>query len=356
MSNRRIPIRGDIWQEENPNFDNSMDYHAQANQAIEELRASEPGSPEELEQFRIRFLGSKGIIRNLMAAIRDIPADRRKEFGQLVNRLKQMAEARLEDYKARLEPAGDQADMDIDLTLPVRAVRVGTHHPISIIRRKIITIFEGIGFSVADGPEIEDDWHNFTALNIPRDHPSRDMQDTFFIRKNPDIVLRTHTSPVQIRAMMQQAPPIRIISPGTVYRCDNDATHSPVFHQVEGIYIDERVGFTDLRQTLNYFVRQMFGDDVEMRLRPSFFPFTEPSAELDIAWTSEGGRQWMEILGCGMVDPAVLENCHIDSGKYMGFAFGMGIERIAMLKFGIRDIRLFYENDMRFLRQFTGVV
>ncbi len=318
-----------------------------------EIEQYEPANAEEVEQFRIQYLGAKGAIKRLFGAIKDIPNEQKKAYGQLVNQVKQTAEAKWEAWKEQF--AGQQQQQQAgDLTRPIVQGAPGARHPLSIIRNKIITVFNRIGFTVAEGPEIEDDWHNFTALNIPADHPARDMQDTFFLQRHPDIVLRTHTSPVQIRYMEEHEPPIRIISPGRVFRVDNDSTHSPVFHQVEGLYIAKGVSFAELKQTLYYFVNEIFGEGTEVRFRPSYFPFTEPSAEMDIAWKKDGKDSWMEILGCGMVDPNVLENCNIDPDIYTGYAFGMGVERIAMLKYGIRDIRLFYENDVRFLRQFTA--
>ncbi len=321
---------------------------------LTEIEAFTPANPEELEQFRIKYLGSKGLIKSLFAGIKDTAPEQRRDYGQLVNRIKQAAEDKVKTFRQKLENEQASHGPELDLTLPGRGRETGSLHPITLINRQIIDIFRHLGFSIAEGPEIEDDWHNFTALNMPPDHPARDMQDTFFVQRDPDIVLRTHTSPVQIRTMEKHRPPIKVISPGRVYRSDNDATHSPVFHQVEGIYIDQNVSFAELKQTLFYFVKEMFGEDTEVRFRPSFFPFTEPSAEMDIAWEKNGKKDWMEILGCGMVDPAVLENCDIDPDKYTGYAFGMGVERIAMLKYGIRDIRLFFENDLRFLKQFRA--
>lgn len=322
-------------------------------QLIAEIEAFTPSSAEELEQFRIQYLGSKGLLKELFAAIKDVPNEQKREYGQAVNAVKQAAEDKLDAYRNRFAQTKD-GPATADLTRPTVQEQPGARHPISIIRNRIIDIFGHIGFTVADGPEIEDDWHNFTALNIPEDHPARDMQDTFFMKDGNGMVLRTHTSPVQVRYMEAHEPPIRIISPGRVYRVDNDSTHSPVFHQVEGLYIAEGVSFAELKQTLYYFVERMFGAGTEVRFRPSFFPFTEPSAEMDISWERNGEKGWMEILGCGMVDPNVLDNCNIDPERYTGYAFGLGIDRIAMLKFGIPDIRLLYENDLRFLKQFTA--
>lgn len=320
---------------------------------LQEIANYTPANAAEVEQFRIHYLGAKGVIKGLFGAIKDIPNDQKKAYGQLVNQVKQAAEARMETWNTQFagQPQQQQAG---DLTRPIVQNAPGARHPLSIVRNQIINVFTHIGFTVAEGPEIEDDWHNFSALNIPEDHPARDMQDTFFLQRNPDVVLRTHTSPVQIRYMETHQPPIRIISPGRVFRVDNDSTHSPVFHQVEGLYIAKDVSFAALKQTLYYFVNEVFGEGTAVRFRPSYFPFTEPSAEMDIAWNKDGQASWMEILGCGMVDPNVLENCKIDPDVYTGYAFGMGVERIAMLKYGIRDIRLFYDNDVRFLRQFTA--
>lgn len=322
-------------------------------QLLKTIESFTPSSTEELEQFRIQYLGSKGLLKELFAAIKDIPNEQKRDYGQAVNAVKQAAEDRLEAFRDQFTQA-KVGSATADLTRPTVQEQPGARHPISIIRNRIIDIFGHIGFTVADGPEIEDDWHNFTALNIPEDHPARDMQDTFFMQGAPGMVLRTHTSPIQVRYMEAHQPPIRIISPGRVYRVDNDSTHSPVFHQVEGLYIAEGVSFAELKQTLYYFVERMFGAGTEVRFRPSFFPFTEPSAEMDISWERNGEKGWMEILGCGMVDPNVLENCNIDPERYTGYAFGLGIDRIAMLKFGIPDIRLLYENDLRFLKQFTA--
>lgn len=320
---------------------------------LSQIQSFAPKDAAELEQFRLKYLGTKGLLKQLFARMKELPAAERKDYGQQINAIKAAAEEKFTALSEKFESPTKAQQGQLDVTLPTRLHPLGSRHPISIINRQIIDIFTRIGFGVAEGPEIEDDWHNFTALNIPPDHPARDMQDTFFVQRNPDWVLRTHTSPVQIRTMEKSTPPIRIISPGRVYRRDNDSTHSPVFHQVEGIYIDENVSFADLKQTLYHFVEQMFAPDTRVRFRASYFPFTEPSAEMDIEWEKNERKTWMEILGCGMVHPRVLENCNIDSDKYTGFAFGMGVERIAMLKYGISDIRLFYENDVRFLRQFS---
>ena len=321
---------------------------------------------EEVEQFRLRFLSKKGILTELFAAMKSIPAEEKKQYGAQVNELKQAAEAKLASFQEMLEAAADQAAAtDIDLTLPAEPLTLGARHPISLIRERILQIFSRIGFTVADGPEIEDDWHNFTALNLPEHHPARDMQDTFYISTDPAWLLRTHTSNIQIREMEKGKLPLRIVCPGRVYRNETISARSHCFfHQVEGLYIDENVSFADLKQTLYFFVKEMYGDDVKVRFRPSYFPFTEPSAEMDISCLLCKGAGcnvckhtgWLEILGCGMVHPKVLEHCNIDPEKYTGFAFGMGVERPALLKYGINDIRLFSENDVRFLKQFGGVV
>lgn len=331
-----------------------------------EIAAYTASGAKSAEEFRIKWLGTKGIVKNLMAEIKNVTD--KKLFGQVLNEFRQLAEAKYEELKSL--PAPDsQLTTDIDLTLPGDPVPIGSRHPISLVRNRIVSIFQRLGFSVADGPEIEDDWHNFTALNLPEHHPARDMQDTFYVH-NPagagsEWLLRTHTSNVQIREMEKGKLPIRIICPGRVYRNETVSARAHCFfHQVEGLYIDENVSFADLKQTLYFFVKQMYGKDVRVRFRPSYFPFTEPSAEMDVSCFicgSEGCRVckntgWVEILGCGMVHPHVLENCGIDSNKYTGFAFGMGIERPAMLLYGVNDLRLFSENDIRFLKQFTGAV
>ncbi len=313
----------------------------------------------QLEEFRIKYLGTKGVLKDMFDAFKLVPNENKKEYGQLLNVLKSHVEYIFSTNKEALEVSAENSVVDFDVTMPGTPLELGARHPISIIKNEMIEIFARIGFAVAEGPEIEDDWHNFTALNTPEDHPARDMQDTFYINENT--LLRTHTSPVQIRLMENEAPPIRVITPGRVYRNETISARAHcTFHQVEGLYINENVSFADLKQTLLYFAKEMFGQNVEIRLRPSFFPFTEPSAELDITCficDRKGcpvckGSGWVEIGGCGMVDPAVLQNCKIDDQKYTGFAFGMGIERIALLKYGIDDIRLFYENDVRFLKQF----
>jgi phenylalanyl-tRNA synthetase alpha chain len=328
----------------------------------EEIASFRARSKEELESFRIRYLGKKGILADLFEKIKSIPAEKRKEFGAVVNRIKTAAEEKIHSLKEQLRDSEEgSTDTGSDLTRPGEAFPLGSRHPLSLVRNEICDIFARIGFVISDGPEIEDDWHNFSALNFPENHPARDMQDTFFIA--PDIALRTHTSSVQVRVMESSRPPIRTISPGRVYR--NEAISARAhcqFHQVEGLYIDQNVSFADLKETLLYFAREMFGKDTRIRLRPSYFPFTEPSAEMDISCNICKGEGcnvckysgWVEILGCGMVDPQVLENCRIDSKAYSGFAFGMGVERITMLKYQVKDLRVFFENDVRFLRQFEG--
>lgn len=323
-----------------------------------------PGA-EGAEQFRITYLGTKGLVKNLMGEMKNVPADRKKEFGQILNDFKQFTEAKYNTLKDTGTNGQTSVGPDIDLSLPGDVIPVGSRHPISMMRNRIVSIFQRLGFSVAEGPEIEDDWHNFTALNLPEHHPARDMQDTFYISTNPAWLLRTHTSNIQIREMEKGKLPLRIICPGRVYRNETISARSHCFfHQVEGLYIDENVSFADLKQTLYFFVQEMYGDDVKVRFRPSYFPFTEPSAEMDISCQLCKGvgcnvckyTGWLEILGCGMVHPKVLEHCNIDPEKYTGFAFGMGVERPALLKYGINDIRLFSENDVRFLKQFMGIV
>lgn len=320
---------------------------------------------EDVEKFRIQFLGSKGQIKGLYALLRDVPNDKKKESGQLINALKQKAESLFEAAKKN-QTSSPINKLKEDLTKPAPDLKLGSHHPLSIIRREIVDVFKKIGFSISEGPEIEDDWHNFSALNFPPEHPARDMQDTFFIEKGEnEIALRTHTSSVQVRVMEGSEPPIRTISPGRVYR--NEAISARAhcfFHQIEGLYIDEGVSFADLKQTLLFFAQEIFGAKTKIRLRPSYFPFTEPSAEVDVSCTickSKGCNVckytgWLEILGCGMVDPNVLEASGIDSKKYSGFAFGMGVERIAQLKFKVNDLRMYSENDLRFLNQFKSTL
>jgi phenylalanyl-tRNA synthetase alpha chain len=324
-----------------------------------------PDGADALEAYRIRFLGTKGILKGLFSEMKNVPADKKKEFGLVLNDFKQLAESKYESWKNQVDSTDVSDGSHIDLTLPADPVPLGSRHPISLMRNNIVDIFQRLGFAVAEGPEIEDDWHNFTALNLPEHHPARDMQDTFYIHQNPDWLLRTHTSNIQIREMEKGILPLRIICPGRVYRNETISARSHCFfHQIEGLYIDENVSFADLKQTLYYFVQEMYGTDIRIRFRPSYFPFTEPSAEMDVNCQICGGKGcnvckhtgWVEILGCGMVHPKVLENCNIDPEKYTGFAFGMGIERPALMKYGINDIRLFSENDIRFLRQFTSAI
>ncbi|MFO8053653.1 MAG: phenylalanine--tRNA ligase subunit alpha [Bacteroidales bacterium] len=316
---------------------------------------------QELEEFRIKYLSKKGIIPALFADFKNVPDAQKKETGKLLNELKSRVQARITSLKEQLSKQEEQQSPEHDLTLPVHWHEPGSRHPVSIIQNKINDIFKRIGFTIAEGGEIEDDFHNFSALNFPPEHPARDMQDTFFIEKNPDIALRTHTSSVQVRVMEDQLPPIRIIAPGRVFRNESISARAHcIFHQVEGLYVDKNVSFADMKQTLLFFAREMFGEQVEIRLRPSYFPFTEPSAEMDVSCNICNGKGcnvckytgFLEIMGCGMVDPNVLEACNINSETYTGFAFGMGVERIAMLKYRIDDLRLYFENDMRFLKQF----
>jgi len=330
---------------------------AEVQQALAELTAT--SAPEALEQIRVRFLGRKGLITQTLRALGSLPAEERPRVGQEANRLKKLVETHLEEALDRWKKAAlAAAAVSLDVTLPGRRLDQGRLHPITQTTREICDIFIRMGFQIAEGPEIETDYYNFEALNIPKDHPARDMQDTFYISEN--IVLRTHTSPIQVRTMEQQQPPVRVIAPGKTFRRDSDLTHTPMFHQVEGLLVDKGVSFADLKGVLTLFVHEMFGPEVSLRFRPSFFPFTEPSAEVDIRCVicrGSGCRVcsqtgWLEILGSGMVDPAVFGFVDYDPEIYTGFAFGMGIERIAMLKYGINDLRLFFENDLRFLKQF----
>jgi phenylalanyl-tRNA synthetase alpha chain len=333
-------------------------------QLIAEVESFSTQTLEGLEEFRVKLFGKKGDITLLFDQFKEIPPQEKRVIGQELNTLKNLALNKIKDLHDHLKK-GLQADTSLDLTLPGDPATLGSRHPVSIARNQIIDIFKRLGFVISTGPEIEDDWHVFSALNFPPEHPARDMQDTFFIMQDPDILLRTHTSSVQVRVMEHQKPPIRTISPGRVFRNEAISARSHcMFHQVEGLYIDRNVSFADLKQTLLFFAKEMFGQDTRIRLRPSFFPFTEPSAEMDVSCTLCGGKGcnmckytgWLEILGCGMVDPNVLENVGIDSQEYTGFAFGMGIERIALLKYGIKDIRLLFENDVRFLKQFTSAL
>lgn len=331
---------------------------------LNEVNHFNPGTKEQVEENRIKWLGKKGSITELFETFKSLPTEEKRSVGQRLNELKNLAQDQIKKFKDTFETEGQSKDSAEDLTLPGSPLVItGARHPLTLVKNQIIDIFTGIGFDVSEGREIEDDWHNFTALNTPENHPARDMQDTFYVSLNPEMVLRTQTSSVQVHIMEDQKPPIRTISPGRVYR--NEAISARAhcqFHQVEGLYIDESVSFADLKQTLLYFAKEMFGDDTKIRLRPSYFPFTEPSAEMDISCTLCKGdgcnicknTGWVEILGCGMVDPQVLINCGIDEKRYRGFAFGMGIERITMLKYQIKDLRLFFENDLRFLQQFTS--
>lgn len=337
---------------------------------IEEIKSKlalvkqfEANSEQELESFRLEFLGKKGLLNSYFAAFKEVPAEDKKQFGQVVNELKNSVQEKLDQQRDKFKALVKNSAPKEDLTRPAFPGELGGRHPISIVRNRIIDIFSTIGFTVSEGPEIEDDWHNFTALNLPDHHPARDMQDTFFIQTDPDILLRTHTSSVQVRFMEENKPPIRTISPGRVYRNEAISARSHCFfHQIEGLYIDKGVSFADLKQTLQYFTSELFGKS-EIRLRPSYFPFTEPSAEVDVYWGLETetdyrmtkGTGWLEIMGCGMVDPNVLKNCGIDPEEYSGYAFGMGIDRIALLLHQIPDIRLLSENDLRFLEQFKGL-
>lgn len=342
----------------------SVEIFEKVKKVLQDIESEAPKSEEEVEQFRIKYVGTKNIIKPLFGEIRHIPNEQKKEFGQLINTVKQSAEDKFKNLKEAIESAGESDKAaQIDLTAPGEPIALGTRHPISITMNRIIDIFTRIGFVVAEDREIEDDWHNFTAMNTPEDHPARDMQDTFYLKNSTEMLLRTHTSSVQARVMTSQKPPIRVIAPGRVYRNETISARSHCqFHQVEGLYIDENVSFSDMKQTLLYFAQELYGPETKIRLRPSYFPFTEPSAEMDVYWGLNDetdyritkGTGWLEVLGCGMVDPAVLSNCGIDPDRYTGFAFGMGIERQAMLLYRISDIRLLFENDVRFLNQFKS--
>ena len=331
---------------------------------IGDVKVFNASTKEEVEAFRIKYLGSKGLLKELFNEFKNVDAAMRKDFGQALNNLKNAATDKVTELNEALDNTTEEKGVYGDLSRPEEPIELGARHPISIVKNQIIDVFSRIGFTVSEGPEIEDDWHNFTALNLPEYHPARDMQDTFFVEKDPDLLLRTHTSSVQVRYMENNQPPIRTISPGRVFRNEDISARSHcIFHQVEGLYIDTDVSFADLKQTLLYFTKEMFGKS-KIRLRPSYFPFTEPSAEVDIYWGLKTetdyritkGTGWLEIMGCGMVEPNVLQNCKIDPEKYSGFAFGMGIERIAMLLYQIPDIRMLFENDVRFLEQFKSVI
>ncbi len=333
---------------------------------LAEVEAFDAGSLEEVEAFRVKMLSKKGAIPSLFQDFKSVDPAGRKEIGKQLNALKETASDKINAIKKRLEAEAEsrkQTTQGPDVTMPANFNPIGSRHPLSVVRNRINRIFQNIGFVISEGPEIEDDWHNFSALNFPEEHPARDMQDTFFVEKNPDIALRTHTSSVQVRVMESQQPPIRTISPGRVFRNEAISARAHcIFHQVEGLYIDKGVSFADMKQCLLYFAREMFGEKTQIRLRPSFFPFTEPSAEMDVSCNICGGpgcpickySGWIEVMGCGMVDPNVLDNCGINSKIYSGYAFGMGIERIAMNIYQIKDLRMFFENDLRFLRQFES--
>jgi phenylalanyl-tRNA synthetase alpha chain len=330
-----------------------------------EVKSFSASTAEELEQFRIHLMGKNGRMTELFTQFKAIPNEEKKQVGNLLNELKVAIQEKIELFKQEFDNQKTKSSTSQDFSLPCDQDLPGGRHPISLVRSEIIRIFSNIGYTVAEGPEIEDDWHNFSALNFPPEHPARDMQDTFFVAQNPDIALRTHTSSVQVRTMENNSPPIRIIAPGRVYRNEAISARAHVFfHQIEGLYIDRNVSFADLKQTLLYFAREMFSPETRIRLRPSYFPFTEPSAEMDISCLICGGSGctmckktgWVEILGCGMVDPNVLENCNIDPKEFSGFAFGMGVERITNLKFQVKDLRLFSENDLRFLKQFGAAL
>ena len=331
------------------------------NQEVEKYTAN---TLKDLENFRVLMLGKKGKITELFSDFKTIPNEEKREIGKLINDLKNFAVNKIAHLKEELETSSGKT-YDYDLSLPGYPQKFGSRHPISLVKEELFDIFKNLGFSIAEGPEIEDDWHVFSSLNFPDEHPARDMQDTFFVKSEPEILLRTHTSSVQIRVMEKEKPPIRVICPGRVFRNEAISARAHcIFHQVEGLYVDENVSFADLKQTLLFFAQELFGKEVKIRLRPSYFPFTEPSAEMDVSCNLCGGKGcsvckytgWLEILGCGMVDPNVLENCNINSKKYSGYAFGMGIERIAMLKYQVKDLRMYFENDLRFLNQFSSVL
>lgn len=344
----------------------AQNYFDAVDEMMKQVQTEEVDSSEALESFRIKYLGSKNLIKPLFGEIRNVDNDRKKEYGQSVNALKQAAESRYAELKASiLFEEGKKKAAALDLTAPSAPPLNGSRHPVSIVMNEMIEVFERIGFTVAEDREIEEDWYNFTAMNTPDDHPARDMQDTFYLKNSISRLLRTHTSSVQSRVMTSTKPPIRIIAPGRVYRNETISARSHCqFHQVEGLYVDEKVSFADMKQTLLYFAKEMYGQDTKIRLRPSYFPFTEPSAEMDVwmgtddekSYRLTKGTGWLEVLGCGMVDPNVLSNCGIDPEKYSGYAFGIGIERSAMQKYDISDIRLIFENDIRFLEQFSSVI
>jgi phenylalanyl-tRNA synthetase alpha chain len=339
----------------------SLKEQIQAHEA--EIHSFSPKDAAELETYRIKYLGTKGIVKHIFGEMKNVPVEQKKEAGQVLNAFKQLAEAKYEDFR-HLQDGGKKDGSVVDITLPGNEIATGTRHPLRVTENQIVSIFEKLGFSVATGPEIEDDWHNFTSLNMPEHHPARDMQDTFYVSQNPDWVLRTHTSSVQARIMEQGNLPVRVICPGRVYRNETISARAHCFfHQCEGLYIDKGVSFADLKQTLYHFVTEMFGTDTKVRFRPSYFPFTEPSAEMDISCTVCGGSGcnlckhtgWVEILGCGMVHPNMLRNFGIDPEVYSGFAFGMGVERITQIKYQVNDLRLYSQNDVRFLKQFESI-
>ena len=334
------------------------------NDLLKRVEAFKPQAAAEVEEFRVRMLGRKGEMNDVFEEFKKVAPELKKELGQKINALKTRINDKIAEMKSALENTETDSDAAIDMTRPGSNDPIGSRHPISLVRNEIVDIFARLGYTVAEGPEIEDDWHVFSALNFPPEHPARDMQDTFFIRKNPDILLRTHTSSIQVRTMERQKPPIRVVCPGRVFRNEAISYRAHcIFHQVEGLYIDENVSFADLKQSILYFAKEMFGEKAQIRMRPSYFPFTEPSAEVDVSCNLCGGKGcnvckhtgWLEIMGCGMVDPNVLEASGIDPQRYSGFAFGMGVERIAMLKYGVKDLRLYFENDARFLRQLDSV-
>lgn len=340
-----------------------MGLKAQLDQWTAEVEAVQFSTADEVEAFRIAWLGRKGKMKDIMSDFKAAPNEEKRELGKLINEFKQRVEQRVAEGASSGPQASGDEQPEFDWTRPDGGIPVGAHHPLSVVRREIIGILERMGFVVSEGPEIEDDWHVFSGLNFPEEHPARDMQDTFFVDRNPDMLLRTHTSSVQVREMEKRQPPMRIIMPGRVFRNEAISARAHcMFHQIEGLYIDKGVSFADLKQTLLRFAQEFFGPDTKIRLRPSYFPFTEPSAEVDVYWGLKTevdkritkGTGWLEILGCGMVDPAVLEASGIDSREYSGFAFGMGVERITMLKYQIGDLRAFFESDMRFLEQFQG--
>ncbi len=336
------------------------------NELLERVEAFKPKVAAEIEDFRIRMLGKKGEVTALMEDFKSIAPELKREFGQKLNNLKNRTLEQINKLREEAEAQGGAGENRIgDMSRPGSAEQLGSRHPLSLVTNQIVEVFSRLGYTVAEGPEIENDWHVFSALNFPPEHPARDMQDTFFVEKNPDILLRTHTSSIQVRVMEHQKPPIRVICPGRVFRNEAISYRAHcIFHQIEGLYIDEGVSFADLKQSILYFAKEIFGEGATIRMRPSYFPFTEPSAEVDVSCNLCGGKGcnvckgtgWLEIMGCGMVDPNVLENCGIDSKKYSGFAFGMGVERIAMLKYGVKDLRLYFENDVRFLHQFDSAL